>query len=128
MKELFRYKTWRAIDIDLSKEGLNHRWGNYYETNMGNCIQFSAWTNMYSCAIPEIGSFECSSKDYNKYWPYTIKCYLLTNRPKFVRCSTTDRQNVKIEEALLENDFLPTGQVKSNHGNYMVTMWEWWPK
>jgi len=130
MKSLDSYKTWRAIEKDLRKEGFDEiYWSSFMRAVDGgynrDYLQWDNCSSTFSCAIPEWGCFE-SAPEVVQYWPYVIKHYLLKTKPKFVRCSTTAKQPKELSEGLFDNGFIPTGQVKSSHGRYMVYMWEYW--
>ena len=131
MKKLNSYKTWQAIEKDIKGEGFTEvvpgSFRKYFD-NWGICyLTFTYSNNNYSCGINEWGNFSNSeAEDILKYWPYLIKYSLLRLKPKFVRCSTTERQPDELNNGLFDCGFIPTGSVKSNHGNYQILMWEYW--
>ena len=134
MKPLESYKTEKRIEKDLNKEGLKVDYNYsrllpssrdpycYYDNN---AISFYPQNSVFCCAYDEIGDFYLCTK-YNKFWPYLIKAWLLGNRVKFTRCSTLSFKAWKpLEAALLQVGFVIRAKLKSNHGRYKVTLWEY---
>jgi hypothetical protein len=133
MKPLDEYTTWQAIEADLRLKGLTEFDGYMIgKKELGTYYDWTDWVlgwdeekDRFSCAIKEWGDFRIAY-DYDHLYPWAIKRALLKYKPKFIRCSTTQRMSAELDQGLFDNGFIPTGQVKSNHGRYMVYMWEYW--
>lgn len=143
MKALKSYKTYQEIIADFVAEKItsnididgyvmiNRCKENDWGYNEGPSIGFECVENQFCCAFDEIGQFSVGDDDntgeLTEYWPYLLKAFLLRTKPKYLRCSTlNDKWWAPLNDALFEVGFLPCGQVKSNHGNYKVNLWEYY--
>ena len=133
MRPLDEYKTWRKIEADLKKEGLIKVDEYLFGENTGYSdwitwlVGWESEENRFSCAILEWGNFRTGSS-YDYLYPWIIKRAILKFKPKFVRCSTTEEMSTELNTGLLDNGFILTGRIKSNHGRYMVYLWEYQKK
>lgn len=97
----------------------------YRDEDNPTSLAFREDQSAFSCAIQEFGDFNLVPR-LNKHWDLLLQYYVRKSHHKYFKCAVPSQKEWSaLNDGLKKAGFEKRASEKSNHGRYVVHVWEY---